>query len=493
MSNTKWLRRALLGGVAVSVMATGAQADELDALKAQLEALQARVNQLEAQPAANSQLPEGASFITFTRGTEATADWNTSRVGDAVPSDRGFTIAITPTADLPAPVHEVTVSGYVKGDVIYDFNQDLGNAFSFTAITDDPDSAEHIRLHAEQSRFRIKSRSDTSIGQIRTLIEGDFWGGDFRLRHAWGEWDMTPNLTLGVGRYWRNFMSLITGISTVDFNGPIGLIGTSRNNQVRLTYHDGPMEFAVSIEDPTGDSSQGIGNDLLTSAIVAGTEGSSITTSFAFANASDNLPDLNARFQYSAPGGWEFLVSGMLRNFHTDGDVGFGDSDSALGWAVQGAVNFNLGDIATLTTSIMYGDGIGNYLYGSSYGAYVDLDGDIKTIEGLGVFAGLSFDVTEATTFNVGWGWAKMDSGDTRDAADLYGVEMNREIMSVHANIMWQPVREMRLGWEVIWADRKYRDGGHLIVEDDDIVGQASGSNEHGDAWRAQFGAWFFF
>jgi len=487
MTNSKWLRRALLGGVAVTVMSTGAQADELTALKAQLQALQSRVNQLEAQPAASSQLPEGASFITFKRGTEATADWNTSRVGDAVPSDRGFTIAITPTADLPAPVHEVTVSGYVKGDVIYDFNQDLGNAFSFTGITDDPDSAEHIRLHAEQSRFRIKSRSDTSIGQIRTLIEGDFWGGDFRVRHAWGEWDMTPNFTLGVGRYWRNFMSLITGISTVDFNGPIGLIGTSRNNQVRLTYHDGPMEFAVSIEDPTGDSSQGNGNDLLTSGNFFTSGGS--TSSFATSNASDNLPDLNARWQYSAPGGWEFLVSGMLRNFHTDGDLGF-DGDSALGWAVQGAVNFNLGDIATLTTSVMYGDGIGNYLYGASYGAYVDLNGDIKTIEGLGVFAGLSFDVTEATTFNVGWGWAKMNSGDTRKAADLYGEEMNREIMSVHANVMWQPVREMRLGWEVIWADRKYRDGGGYDAATDTVL---DGSNEHGDAWRAQFGAWFFF
>ena len=55
MSNSKWIRRALLSGVALSVMATGAQADELSALKAQLEALQSRVNTLEAQPQA--QLP----------------------------------------------------------------------------------------------------------------------------------------------------------------------------------------------------------------------------------------------------------------------------------------------------------------------------------------------------------------------------------------------------------------------------------------------------
>ena len=44
MTNSKWLRRALLGGVAVSVMATGAQADDLNDLKAQIVALQTRVN-----------------------------------------------------------------------------------------------------------------------------------------------------------------------------------------------------------------------------------------------------------------------------------------------------------------------------------------------------------------------------------------------------------------------------------------------------------------
>ena len=42
MTNSKWLRRALLSGVALGVATTGAQADDLTALKAQLEALQRR-------------------------------------------------------------------------------------------------------------------------------------------------------------------------------------------------------------------------------------------------------------------------------------------------------------------------------------------------------------------------------------------------------------------------------------------------------------------
>jgi hypothetical protein len=70
MTNTKWLRRALLGGVALTVAGTaGARADELSDLKSQLEALQSRVNTLEQQPAQASNLPPGASFITIEHGS----------------------------------------------------------------------------------------------------------------------------------------------------------------------------------------------------------------------------------------------------------------------------------------------------------------------------------------------------------------------------------------------------------------------------------------
>ena len=138
-TSSKWLRQALLGGAALGVVATGAQADELSALKAQLETLQSQVNQLEAaDPAATSPsgLPQSDSWITFHRGSDIGWDQTThARPQEYIPEDRGFTIAITPSADLPAPVHEVTVSGYVKGDFIYDTHQDLGDSFVASSIT----------------------------------------------------------------------------------------------------------------------------------------------------------------------------------------------------------------------------------------------------------------------------------------------------------------------------------------------------------------------
>jgi sensor domain CHASE-containing protein len=38
------------------------------------------------------------------------------------------------------------------------------------------DGDDHISLTAQQSRFGIKSKIDTAIGQIRTQIEADFNG-----------------------------------------------------------------------------------------------------------------------------------------------------------------------------------------------------------------------------------------------------------------------------------------------------------------------------
>ena len=48
--------------------------------------------------------------------------------------------------------------------------------------------------------------------------------------------------------------------------------------------------------------------------------------------------------------------------------------------------------------------------------------------------------------------------------------------MTVHANLIWSPVKQMRMGWEVMYGDVD----DPLRGINDDIIG-------------AQFGTWFFF
>jgi hypothetical protein len=75
---------------------------------------------------------------------------------------------------MPAPVAEVTVYGYVGAHLHYAFDGQHGAGNSFSVSTLANTGGDHISLTAKQSRFGIKSKIDTAIGQIRTQIEADF-------------------------------------------------------------------------------------------------------------------------------------------------------------------------------------------------------------------------------------------------------------------------------------------------------------------------------
>jgi hypothetical protein len=464
MTNTKWLRQALLGSVALGVMVTGAQADELAELKAQLEGLQSRVNQLEQQPA-HAALPEGASFITFSRGSAELPNYGTQAAREQNPTDRGFTIAVTPTADLPAPIAEVVVYGYVKGDVIYDFDKDLGDAFSVPALWSSNGSGDnHVRLHARQTRFGIRSRTDTAIGQIRTQIEGDFFseGNRFRLRHAYGEWDMTPDWTLLVGQTWSTAVLLPIGVTTVDFSGSAGPNGFPRRAQVRLTYHSGPISWAVAIESPDHTSTA-------------------------------QWPNLASYVQFDAPGGHQFIVTGVLTDADdvvSETDFGFITGErSGVGWAIQAGANINLADIATLTVGGLYGENgahctyLAQHMGCDAFDANKFLFPDFFSDAGWGILAGLSFGLTDTTTLNVQYGFTRLenDNGHAWWTGGPWAAD-HVDTHTVHANILWRPVQQMQLGWEVMWGQYDF-DGGDF----------GFGTKRKDDAIRGQFGAWFFF
>jgi len=98
----------LLGGVALGVTASAAQADDLDVLKAQLETLNSRLNLLEAPQVHDRHMIKGVEpqWVTFHRGSDI--GWDQSkhaRPQEFIPEDRVCTTAITSTADLPDPAN----------------------------------------------------------------------------------------------------------------------------------------------------------------------------------------------------------------------------------------------------------------------------------------------------------------------------------------------------------------------------------------------------
>jgi opacity protein-like surface antigen len=458
MTDSKWLRRALLGGVALTVAGTsGARADELADLKAQLEALQSRVNTLEQQPAQQaSNLPPGASFVTFERGSRmdfVQQDKASDRVNQN--DDAGFTIAITPTADMPAPVAEIVVYGYVKGDVIYDVDGNF-NKFSFSMPGQDRfdrDDDEFVFLHANQSRFGIKSKVDTAVGQIRSRIEMDFFAAsereDFvddrflglgqqytiRLRQAYGEWDMTPNWTFLAGQTDQIATLSIIGVTLVDNFGDAGINGGTRFAQTRLTYHDGPLTWAVATELPE--------------------------------EASDSLiPGFGSFLQYDIAGGHQIIIAGAtggnidtnkphLQALFPDEPFDFihEDDDDRLGWVVGAGVNINLADIATFTAGGQYTDGLAarwmnqlatanvscekftDVVLDPDTGEPTFVPGDCDLQRAFGVTAGLTFNINDTTSFNIEGGFAENLDADQNVRLAV------ENVTTVHANILWQPVK----------------------------------------------------
>ena len=444
MNNTKWLRSALLGGVAISVMATGAQASELSDLKAQLEALQSRVNTIETAPRAT--LPEGVSAMTVAKGQGSLASWGNESARDAANynSTRGYTVTINPTADLPAPVTEITVYGYAKLDFTW-ANETQGTYQQTFDMTQAHGANEGNRwhAHAQQTRFGIKAKTDTAIGQIRSKIEGDFYGSPYairtnmRVRHAYGEWDMTPNWTLVAGQTWHTASLLPIGISTIDFTGPAGTT-YSRSAQLSLAYNNGPITGLIGISSPvTGNSA--------------------------------DYPDLGGRLQYTASGGHEVIVAAAI-----------GDDDTAgsnkTTWQVSGGANIRLGDMATITTGALYGRGAmaGRYL---NQEGFAGKDAGLNPTSMWGAQVGVSMSVSEATTVNAQFGYSDQDESfaNSACAAAVRSAVCVDDVMTIHANILWRPVKQMRLGWEVEWGRNDY---------------YAAASNSQ---VRGAFGAWFFF
>jgi hypothetical protein len=105
---------------------------------------------------------------------------------------------------------------------------------------------------ANTSRFNFEMRTPTGAGQLRTFIEGDFFGSNsdddrinFRLRHAYAQFHGWI-----VGQTWSTFSDPAANHQDMDFEGINGE-NVIRQAQVRYTYQITPeLSFAAAAETP---------------------------------------------------------------------------------------------------------------------------------------------------------------------------------------------------------------------------------------------------
>ncbi len=309
--------------------------------------------------------------------------------------------------------------GYAQMNAVYDFDQDIGSttqAGSFPALFTNAEEGDgHFDADAEQSRLGV---SATHSSGVSVTLEGDFRGGDFRLRHAYGEYGNWL-----AGRTWSNYTSFVGWTPTLDFDSVVGSAGV-QDRVAQVRYSTGAWSF--SLEDPRF---QNVGGDEKQSA-----------------------PVVTARFERALAPNVQFSAGALLQYLSYDeGDAG--EDDNAAGMAGYVATDVSLTDALTLHAVLNATEGANGYLYrsgDSGFGgqdAYRDGD-SLETIQGYGGTIGASAEVGVGT-LNLTYGMVKMDWDDYESDVGAAAADARVETNSnAFVNYQWSPIEHVMLGVE---------------------------------------------
>lgn len=369
----KMIKMALLGGAAMAVTAASAQADDLDALKAQIEQLNARVAAMETAPS----VPAGYQLLAVSEGElQATPGLGFTARERAAYGNRSTIISVLPTADAPAGT-TISWSGYARAGLVYGntdndltatytdangavikvradasksdgFARDANGALILDAngvalmVSDNEDGVNDADVKA-RGQLRVKATTDTAVGEVGVdlRLRGNFNGNgdaDVYMDVAWGYWAMTPELTFG-GGYAGSLGNIgygYDGACTCYYTDNADLaFNPGDTSQMRLSYASGPFSMGIALEDASGRA-PGFG-----------------------ANDNVNVDRLGAAGEVKYSGDmFSGEISGVWRDIDEDSFTG-GDPEARAEdvWQVGMGVGFALGDIANLSLAAAMGEG----------------------------------------------------------------------------------------------------------------------------------------
>ncbi len=368
----------------------------------------------------------------------------------------------------------------------------------------------------KESKIGFETRTPTPFGEARTVLEFD-WAGSTafapggsdptavsdnllpRLRYAYG--------TLGgllAGQATSNFSDPDANAETLDFGGNVGEPGRVRVPQVRWTMPAWwGASFSVSAETPetilaTPDgveaSDAGVVPTVTTScpagatATVSTPTASTCSTSLLTSGVTPlnitkgTAPDLTAAWYFPQPWG-HFDISGVLEpgldvtdgRFFDHQFIGYGGHIGAsyrpgwFGWVKD-----------TFSAHFTAGDTLGPYLNSSGNVALVTNYGLPSTSSSAGTYGGLNVPATAAnaalirfkTVQSLGaelgyqhWWLANLRSNISGGFNAQNGIpialvgaaqsaSINKELITAHANLIWNPVSFVDVGLEYMWGQR---------------------------------------
>jgi len=335
-----------------------------------------------------------------------------------------------------APVTTTTVGGYVKFDSIYNQENDTSGKLREQALltlngNESADEEGDLYFSSYESRIKFTSQTTgTPIGDLKAVIEGDFYSGATQnivnLRHAYFTQD---NLT--IGQTWSTFMDLSALPEKGDFGGAAARV-FSRKSLVKYSTDIAGGKLDLAVEAPV----------------------------YKVAGQQDAVtPDLIAK--YTMKTGFGHISTGVLvqnvrvDNTTTDVDADtagdqFGtldDAKIAVAARVSGRVNFGKDN---LKFAVIAGQGLGGYLnFGDTATGAASTDG--TKVE-------LSDSLATRVSFQHHWSSTLRSNlvyGTT--TADINGLDSG-DYTSTHLNLIYAPYKAVKFGGEIINASKEVAD-----------------------------------
>ena len=343
-----------------------------------------------------------------------------------------------------------------------------------------------------ESRIGFETRTPTPYGEARTLMEFDWAGSNTlvpggnvtqisdslvpRLRYGYG--------TLGgllAGQATSNFSDPDANAETIDFGGPVGLPGIVRVPQIRYTMPAfWGASFSVSAETPhTSAAGNGVGvfaSDTGASATSPATPGTCSGVSatatcipgnlpFATNPLKSTAPNLTAAWYY--PAAWGHVdISGVLlpgldvedgkyvsRSFiGYGGHIGFDVKPGWFGWVKddivgQFEIGAAMGQYINASTSASLET---NYLVTPASAAAAALV-NIKPVNEIGGQLGYQHWWMDNLRSTLVGGIAGINLHNAVVGATT---SLNKELMTAHLNLIWNPVSFIDIGLEAMWGQR---------------------------------------
>lgn len=359
---------------------------------------------------------------------EKTTASNDAR-GDEVPKKyKGF-------LDLKMSETVLTIGGRIQLDASLGWPEGIVAADDNTPLETSGENGQ-FNSDIKFSRLWFKTITPTKKGIVRSVIEVDFLGNVGgnernvnnrapRIRHAFVEVN-----NFGFGQTNSLFNTFVTPDTIAT---PVSDTFV-RQPQIRYSYSKTRYGFDISLEQP---------------------ESTFVDVNATLVEPKDDLfPDFVSRLRYYPEWG-EAAVSVLLRYLNQDeallsDGTELSTQDSALGWGVNTALKYNVGERDDIRIGLQYGDGMGRYIAYDAFGAgTVDQNGKISTH----VTYGANFSYLHWYNRDFRSTLAVTHTGVKNDKL-LKDSDVNKKATSTHANLIYTPLKNLMYGFEYILTNR---------------------------------------